>query len=131
VAASYSTSLVLLVDDEPDQVEMYQLALELAGFDVIAAYDGAEAIAKVRDRQPAVIVLDVRLPGMTGWDVCSALKADPATDQIPIIILTAAASASLPQQAAAAGCKAHLIKPCFPDHLTRTVREVIASHPQA
>jgi CheY-like chemotaxis protein len=122
---------VLLVDDEPDQVEMYQLALELAGFEVASAYNGADGLARARERVPAAIVLDLRLPDMTGWDVCAALKADPLTEAVPVVILTAAASTTLAQQAVAAGCKAHLVKPCFPDHLTRTVREVIAPHLQA
>jgi CheY-like chemotaxis protein len=131
VASSSSSPLVLLVDDEPDQVEMYQLALEISGFEVTAAYTGAEALDRARGHKPTAIVLDVRLPDMTGWDVCTALKADPETEQIPIIILTAAASATLPQQAGAHGCAAYLLKPCFPDHLTRTVREVIATRQQA
>jgi CheY-like chemotaxis protein len=122
---------VLLVDDEPDQVEMYQLALELAGFDVVFAYNGADGLARAHERVPAAIVLDLRLPDMTGWEVCAAVKADPITELIPVIILTAAASTTLPQQAAAAGCKAHLVKPCFPDQLTRTIREVIAPNLQA
>lgn len=122
---------MLLVDDEPDQVEMYQLALELAGFDVVAAYTGAAGVSCARDRQPAAIVLDVRLPDRTGWDVCALLKTDQQTAQIPVIILTAAASPTLAQQAADAGCAAYLLKPCFPDQLTRTVREVIASRLQA
>jgi len=123
--------LVLLVDDEPDQVEMYQLALELSGFDVVAAYAGAQALEHARARMPAVIVLDVRLPDMSGWDVCAALTSDPRTQHIPIIILTAAASSTLPQQAKAAGCAAYLLKPCSPDLLTRTVQEVIGGHRQA
>ena len=110
---------------------MYQLALEISGFDVTAAYTGGEALEKARARKPTAIVLDVRLPDMTGWEVCTALKADPETEQIPIIILTAAASATLPQQASAHSCAAYLLKPCFPDHLTRTVREVIATRQQA
>ena len=110
---------------------MYQLGLELAGYEVVCAYTGMEALARAGQRRPAAIVLDIRLPDMSGWDVCAALKADPATDRIPIIVLTAAAVPTLPQQAAAAGCAAHLLKPCFPDQLAQVVRQVIASQPQA
>jgi CheY-like chemotaxis protein len=123
--------LVLLVDDEPDQVEMYRLGLEASGFEVVHAYNGADAVTRARDHRPHAVVLDVRLPDMTGWEVCAALKADPRTEHIPIIILTAAARASLPQQAVAAGCASYLLKPCFPDELTRVVREVITPHLQA
>jgi CheY-like chemotaxis protein len=120
-------ALVLLVDDEPDQVEMYHFALEHAGFAVDDAETGAAAIARAHERQPNVIVLDVRLPDMTGWDVCNALKGDPRTAHIPIVILTAAASATIGQQATEHGCVAHLLKPCYPEDLTRTVREILAA----
>ena len=127
----YLPSLVLLVDDEPDQVEMYQLALELAGFDVVVAYNGADALERARTRLPAAIVLDIRLPDMSGWDVSAALKTDPRTRGIPVIVLTAAASPTLARQAREAGCAAHLLKPCFPDDLARTIRDVIAPPLQA
>lgn len=119
--------LVLLVDDEPDQVEMYQVALEISGFDVIAALRGSDALESARLRVPDVIVLDIRLPDMSGWDVCKALKQDDRTSGIPIIVLTAAATLTLPQQSQAAGCATYLVKPCFPDLLTRTVRDVIGA----
>lgn len=131
VRARKGSLLVLLVDDEPDQIEMYQLALELAAFEVIAAFNGAEAIASARDRQPDAIVLDVRLPDMSGWMVCDALKRDTKTASIPIVILTAAVSPTLSHQAAAAGTAACLLKPCFPDELARTVRQVLAPYTQA
>ena len=123
--------LVLLVDDETDQIEMYQLALELAAFEVIAAFNGREGIASARDRRPDAIVLDLRLPDMSGWDVCEVLKRDAVTTKIPIVMLTAAATPTLTREAADAGCAACLIKPCFPDELARTVREVIAPPMQA
>ena len=104
---------------------MYQLALEISGFDVLPAYDGAQAIEGARSRLPDAIVLDLRLPDMSGWEVCARLKSDARTQQIPIIILTAVASVTLPQQSKAAGCAAHLVKPCIPDLLTRTVQDVI------
>ena len=118
---------ILLVDDQPDQVEMYQFALEHAGFVIDEATDGRAAIAAVRSRPPDVIVLDLRLPDISGWEVCRVLKADPRTARIPIVILTAAASATLAQQASDAGCAAHLVKPCYPEDLAKTVREVLAA----
>ena len=118
---------ILLVDDEPDQVEMYHFALEHAGFAVDDAQTGTTAIALARRLRPDVIVLDVRLPDMTGWDVCNALKSDGETAQIPIIILTALASTTIGYEAAQHGCAAHLLKPCYPEDLMRTVREVLAA----
>lgn len=118
---------VLIVDDEPDQVEMYQYALEEAGFRVLAAFTGESGVARAREAKPDLIVLDLRLPDTTGWDVCRTLKSDPGTQRIPIVILTAAASPTLGQQAAAAGCAAHLLKPCYPEELTQTIRSILAA----
>lgn len=114
--------LVLLVDDEPDQVEMYQLSLEEAGFRVATAYRGNVAVERACQLQPDAIVLDVRLPDLSGWEVCAMLKADPRTEHAPIIILTAAASPTLGEQASAAGCATHLLKPCFPEQLIEALR---------
>jgi DNA-binding response OmpR family regulator len=118
-------ALVLLVDDEPDQVEMYQYGLEVAGFDVVPAYSGASAIAHARERAPDVIVLDVRLGDISGWKVCEILKADAATARIPVVILTAAASPTLPREAVESGCVAYLVKPCYPDELAQTIRAAL------
>ena len=118
---------ILLVDDQPDQIEMYQFALEHAGFAVDTAPDGGTAIAVARTRLPNVIVLDIRLPDMDGWQVCRVLKSDPATAPIPIVILTAAVSGTMSRQATESGCAAHLVKPCFPDDLTRTIRDVLTT----
>jgi CheY-like chemotaxis protein len=128
--AAASGLLVLLVDDEPDQVEMYRLGLEDAGFRVATAYRGDEAVERARKFRPDAIVLDVRLPDLSGWDVCSVLKADLGTEHIPIIILTAAASPTLDAQASAAGCAAYLLKPCFPERLIEALRVVMRA-PQA
>lgn len=130
MAAPSVGPLVLLVDDEPDQVEMYQLDLEDAGFRVATAYRGNEAVERARKFRPDAIVLDVRLPDLSGWDVCGLLKADPHTEHIPIIILTAAASPTLGEQASAAGCAVHLLKPCFPEQLIEALR-VVMRVPQA
>ena len=118
---------VLLVDDEPDQVEMYSYPLQHSGFDVVGAYSGESGVARAREARPDVIVLDVRLPDMTGWDVCAILKTDPRTEHIPIVMLTAMASPGLAQQATSAGCAAHLLKPCYPDELARTVFSIVAA----
>lgn len=118
---------VLLVDDEPDQIEMYRYGLEDAGFTVLQAGSGAAAIVQARSATPDAIVLDLRMPDLDGWQVCAQLKSDSATAAIPIVILTAAVSPTLPHDAARAGCAAHLVKPCYPSDLARTLRRVIAT----
>jgi CheY-like chemotaxis protein len=119
---------ILIVDDQPDQVEMYRIGLEYAGFTVDEAINGAAAVERAVNNPPDVIVLDIRLPDISGWDVCRILKTDPRTAAIPIIILTAAATATLAEQSAESGCAAYLLKPCLPDDLTNTVRQVLRSN---
>src|SRR5689334_8518036 len=86
------TSKILIVEDEPDVVDLLSLQLRKAGgFFVIAAVDGAEGLKKARADSPALIVLDLMLPRMTGLEVCKLLKTDSATRHIPIIMLTAKA----------------------------------------
>ena len=118
---------VLLVDDEPDQVEMYRYALADSGFTVSAAANGAEALARARELSPDLIVLDLLLPDMSGWDVCAALKADPSTARIPVLVLTAAATTTLASDAERAGCAGALLKPCYPDQLIATIRALLAT----
>jgi CheY-like chemotaxis protein len=125
--APRSAVRVLLVDDEPDQIEMYRYGLEHSGLVILEANDGPSAIAQARSAPPDVIVLDLRMPDMDGWQVCAALKADSRTADIPIVILTAAASATLARNAARAGCAAHLVKPCYPTDLADTLRAVVAT----
>jgi len=80
---------ILVADDEQDVLDLIQRNLDLAGFHVFRALDGPEAIACARGHKPALIVLDVMLPGMSGTEVCRALKGDPATADIPILMLSA------------------------------------------
>ena len=118
---------ILLVDDEPDQVEMYRYALQDAGFVVVTASTGNAAVSRARDLRPAAIVLDLRLPDMSGWDVCRILKTDPRTDHIPVIVLTATMTTTLATDAAESGCAEYLLKPCYPDQLAVSIRNVIAT----
>jgi CheY-like chemotaxis protein len=118
---------ILLVDDDPDQVEMYRYALEDVGFVVVGASTGSEAVTRARALRPDVVVLDVRLPDMSGWEVCKVLKTDPTTGNIPVIVLTAAATTTLAADAADAGCAAYLLKPCYPDQLAVSIRNVLAT----
>ena len=125
-AARAGGARILLIDDEPDQNEMYRFALERAGFTVDEALDGADALTRARSMPPDLIVLDLRLPDIDGWEVCRLLKADPHTAGIPIVILTASPHPTLAERAQAAGCVAHLLKPCFPDELTQTIRRILS-----
>jgi DNA-binding response OmpR family regulator len=83
---------ILVVDDEPDLLELIDTNLTAAGFDVLMADSGAEALRKARALQPQLILLDVMLPGLDGLEVCRMLRRDPATGSIPIVMLTARAA---------------------------------------
>ena len=83
------TSTILCIDDDPNIRELVQAALDLDGYDVILASDGAEGLQKATREQPHLIILDVMLPDMRGWDVLHALKEQPRTASIPIIFLSA------------------------------------------
>ncbi|RPH51935.1 MAG: response regulator [Desulfobacteraceae bacterium] len=83
---------ILIVDDEPDFSMIVKKNLEKEGFEVELAYDGAEGLAKVRSNPPDAIVLDVMMPEVDGYKVCSTLKSDDKYSNIPIVLLTAVAS---------------------------------------
>lgn len=83
---------ILIVDDEPDFSMIVKKNLEKEGFEVELAYDGAEGLAKVRNNPPDAIVLDVMMPEIDGYKVCSTLKSDDKYSNIPIVLLTAVAS---------------------------------------
>jgi len=83
---------ILVVDDEPEAVELVEFNLKQAGYDVSTACDGGEALRKARKENPSLTVLDLMLPEMDGLEVCKVLRRDPATAQIPIIMLTAKAT---------------------------------------
>jgi CheY-like chemotaxis protein len=117
--------LVLLVDDNVQQREMYEVALE-RDFDIVTAGRGADAIVLARERQPDAIVLDVRMPGMGGVEACEHLKSDPATELIPVIMLTGADDERVRIDCAEAGAFAVLGKPCPHDSLVQAISSACA-----
>jgi len=80
---------VLLVDDDVEFCEAAKLFLDSEGYEVILAYDGKEGLEKVRAEKPDLVILDVMMPEMNGYDVCVVLKADPELKKIPVVLLTA------------------------------------------
>lgn len=118
--------LVLVVDDFRDGREMYAEYLSHAGFRVAEAEDGEEAVAKAQLLLPDVVLMDLSLPGMDGWEATRILKADPRTRHIRVIALTAHALASYAESAIAAGCDGVVTKPCLPPELAAEVRRQLA-----
>ena len=109
--------LILLVEDFDDAREMYRDYLEFAGFRVETASDGYTAIVKAREHRPDLILMDLSLPGMDGWEATRCLKGDPETASLTIVALSAHALAAEGQRARAVGCDGFIAKPCLPADL--------------
>jgi CheY-like chemotaxis protein len=118
---------VLLVDDYPDAREMYSEYLQYSGFDVVEAGNGMEALQRAAETAPDIILMDLSLPVMDGWEATRRLKADPRTAQIPVVALTGHALAGISEGAKKAGCDAFVTKPCLPDELVKEIRKVLDS----
>ena len=116
---------VLLVDDYPDAREMYGQYLDCCGFEVIEAANGMEALQRAAESAPDIILMDVSLPVMDGWEATRRLKADRRTAHIPVVALTGHALAGMSEGAKAVGCDAFVIKPCLPDALVTEIRKVL------
>jgi CheY-like chemotaxis protein len=124
-AESVSRKTVLVVDDHSPFRALCRTNLEDAGFRVLEARDGGEALASVRVEHPDVILLDIMMPGISGWEVTSALLADRSTDQIPIIFISARREISDRMRAFDLGAQAYLTKPFDPALLAETVATVL------
>jgi CheY-like chemotaxis protein len=116
---------VLLVDDYPDAREMYSEYLEFSGFDVVEAGNGMEALQRAVDTAPDIILMDLSLPVMDGWEATRRLKADQRTRRIPVVALTGHALAGISEGAKQAGCDAFVTKPCLPEDLVREIRKIL------
>ena len=112
---------ILLVEDFDDAREMYRDYLEFSGFRVETAQDGREAIEKARAGDPDLILMDLSLPGIDGWEATRILKSDPATRHLLIVALSAHALAAEGQRAREAGCDGFIAKPCLPPELVTEI----------
>jgi len=117
--------LVLVVDDFADNREMYSEYLSFSGYDVIEARNGKEALDAANERLPDIIVMDLSLPVMDGWEATRQLKADDRTRRIPVVALTGHALAGHSKGAKDAGCDSFLAKPCLPDQLVAEIRRML------
>jgi two-component system cell cycle response regulator DivK len=117
--------LVLIVEDQSDLRQLYAQELTLSGFDVIEASNGAEAIAHTSERFPDVVLMDLSLPIVDGWEATRRLKVDSRTAHIPVVALTAHDGSGELQRATRAGCDWFVPKPCQPHDLIEEVRRVL------
>src|SRR5947207_6821818 len=116
---------VLLVDDYPDAREMYSEYLQFSGFDVVEAANGIEALQSAVEHSPDIILMDLSLPVMDGWEATRRLKSDERTASIPVVALTGHALAGISEGAKRAGCDAFVTKPCLPEDLVKEIRKVL------
>jgi len=119
--------LVLVVDDFQDNREMYAEYLAYCGFRVIEAKNGKEAIEQAFAQSPNVIIMDLSLPVMDGWEATRRLKADGRTKSIPVIALTGHALQGHSKGALDAGCDALVAKPCLPDQLVLEIKRMLGT----
>ena len=117
---------VLLVDDEPSIIKVVGKRLEVAGYEVLTAMDGDEGLTKARLGKPDVIVLDLMMPKVNGFEVCAALKKDPKYQHIPVVIFTGKGRPMDEQLCRECGANAYITKPHKPEELIEQIEALLA-----
>jgi DNA-binding response OmpR family regulator len=117
---------ILIAEDEPDIRELVAFTLRFAGYEVVITSNGAEAVQVAARELPDLILMDVRMPRMTGYDACRIMKADANLKHIPVVFLSAKGQESEIQTGLEAGAEEYLLKPFAPDQLTDRVRAILA-----
>ncbi len=123
---------ILISEDEPDIRDLVSITLQFAGFEVISTTNGAELLDRVRDVMPDLILTDVRMPKMTGYEACRALKQMPEVAHIPVVFLSAKGQEEEVKQGMEAGALAYILKPFAPDQLVTRIKDLLSEprHPQ-
>ena len=122
---------LLIAEDERDIRDLILFTLQFAGFEVEAARDGSEAVEKAQKDSYDLILMDVRMPRMTGHQACSKLKEIESTKDIPVLFLSAKGQEAEVKQGLEVGAEDYILKPFAPDHLTRKIKEVLAKYGKA
>lgn len=117
---------ILIAEDERDIRELINLTLTFSGHEVIAAANGEEALNLARQALPDLILLDVRMPKMNGYEACTQMKADPALAHIPVVFLSAKGQESEVQTGIGLGAVDYILKPFSPDQLIECVRVILS-----
>ena len=116
---------ILVAEDERDIRDLISFTLQFAGHQVITANNGEEAVQLALKEIPDLVLTDVRMPKMTGYEACKLIKADPTTQHIPVIFLSAKGQEAEVQTGLDSGADEYLLKPFAPDQLTRKVAEIL------
>ena len=120
---------LLVADDEPNIVISLEYLMKREGYDVLVATDGNQALEAIQREQPALVLLDVMMPGKTGFEVCQAVRADPALDGVRILMLTAKGRETDVSKGLALGANAYMTKPFSTRELVQKVAELLAAAP--
>ena len=116
---------VLVAEDEPDIRALITFSLEYAGYRVIEALNGEDAVALAKEEKPDLILLDVRMPKLNGYQACTVLKADDSTKDIPVVFLSARGQETEIRQGLELGAEEYILKPFAPDELYRRVGGIL------
>lgn len=116
---------ILVVDDETDVVNFIERTLKSEGFDVVCAYDGIGALDVVSTEKPDLVLLDIMMPMMSGYEVCEQIKSNPQTQAIPIICVTSAHAPDARTQSLRVGASALIVKPFLPAELVAQIRRYL------
>ncbi len=116
---------ILIAEDEPDIRELVAFTLRFAGYEVVTAANGEEAVQQAVKELPDLALMDVRMPRMTGYDACRAMKANPELKDIPVVFLSAKGQEGEIATGLEAGAEEYLLKPFAPDQLTERVRAIL------
>jgi DNA-binding response OmpR family regulator len=122
---SKGTASILVVDDDPEIVSMLETRLSKRGYKVSTAPDGHKALELARKERPDLVLLDVMMPGKSGWEVAKALKSDPATQDIKIVMVTAIGERMNAMTSPIAGADAHIDKPFEFEKLEGVIKSLV------
>jgi DNA-binding response OmpR family regulator len=116
---------ILLADDEEDIKTVVTMFLQSEGFEVVTAFDGLDALEKAQSEKPDLILLDLMMPVLDGYEVCKRLRASEQTANIPVLILTAATQKESRARALRVGAKDYLVKPFEPERLLEKIQKIL------
>ncbi len=120
---------ILIAEDERDILELIEFTLEYGGFEVIPTSNGTDAWEMTKQKLPHLVLLDVRMPGMSGYEVCTQIKSTQQTKHIPVVFLSAKGQDSEIKTGYESGAIDYILKPFAPDQLLNRLVEVIDNHP--
>jgi DNA-binding response OmpR family regulator len=119
---------IVIAEDEPDIRDLIAFTLRFAGYEVVTGSNGEEGYELTRKEKPDLVMMDVRMPKMTGYEACKKIKADPDIAHIPVIFLSAKGQETEISSGLDSGAEEYLLKPFAPDQLTERIRAVLAKY---